>query len=993
MRTFLSWTGIWILLLVPFTLHGQNPGYGNLLERGEMLYNSGRYAEAYREFSEIKDRRERDRKGESLELDYWIAVCADEAGRSDADDLLESFLNRYPGSVYTSRVQFRLGNRAFEEKDFGRAADRYYAVDPKGFDRNEQDEFHFKMGYALFAQERYDKAYPYLVQVDYRSPYYSHAQYCMGYADYRKGAYESAAKFFSSIADDDTYKRVVPFYLLQIEFSRGNYPYVVENGDRILASAVGHRAQEIMRMMGVSWFHRADWEEAARYVAMYEKAGGQMGREENYMCGFSNYMLGNYADAERYLSKTCGPDDRLSQNASYHLADCYLQLGDKNRAMQSFSIASVAGYDETISEDALYNYGKLQYELGGGYFNEAINVLNRYLSLYPTSPHVAQVREYLIAAYYNSRNFDAAYRAITAMPNPDNNVKAALQKITYFRALECYNEGDLETAYSMLDQSLRHRFNAKYTALAGFWQGEILYRQGRFSEACRKYENYIKLSPQSEAENLIARYNTAYGWFNQQNMEKAREWFDDFLARYDEEDSFRADALNRRGDIEYAERSFWSAIGYYDRAAAIGTDERHYSAWQRAMMLGMVDRVDRKIESLEKIIATDGTEYAEAAMYELGRTYIAQEKFSQGAKTLQTFVADYPSSPRRYAALADLGLIYQNLNDNDRALQYYKMIVEEQPYSDAARGAMSVIRSIYVNKNDVNGYFAYAREIGYETDMSGRQRDSLAYAAAQRIYLSGDASRAVEALDRYVEEYPKGSYLPAALYYSGEASMAVGERRTAYERFDQLSRLSGNDYSMRGYRHLATLAMELGEWARASEAYEWIALRSEDAASRAEAREGQLKAVVQIGDLSSIVEVADTILTEGESDELIRSAKFAKAKASAGMGETGKALELYRELAGNVQTVEGAEAAYRVIEADYVAGRYDDAEKAVYAFADQNPPSSYWLGKAFLTLGDIYARMGDAFQARATYQSIVDGYVPVDDGIVDEAKRKISELK
>ena len=32
------------------------------------------------------------------------------------------------------------------------------------------------------------------------------------------------------------------------------------------------------------------------------------------------------------------------------------------------------------------------------------------------------------------------------------------------------------------------------------------------------------------------------------------------------------------------------------------------------------------------------------------------------------------------------------------------------------------------------------------------------------------------------------------------------------------------------------------------------------------------------------------------------------------------------------------------------------------------------------------------FQARATYQSVADGYTPTDDGIVDEAKARIALL-
>ncbi len=51
------------------------------------------------------------------------------------------------------------------------------------------------------------------------------------------------------------------------------------------------------------------------------------------------------------------------------------------------------------------------------------------------------------------------------------------------------------------------------------------------------------------------------------------------------------------------------------------------------------------------------------------------------------------------------------------------------------------------------------------------------------------------------------------------------------------------------------------------------------------------------------------------------------------------------------------------------------------------------MGKAFLILGDIYVAKNDAFQAKATYQSIVDGYSDKTDGVVDEARQKIEALK
>ena len=91
-------------------------------------------------------------------------------------------------------------------------------------------------------------------------------------------------------------------------------------------------------------------------------------------------------------------------------------------------------------------------------------------------------------------------------------------------------------------------------------------------------------------------------------------------------------------------------------------------------------------------------------------------------------------------------------------------------------------------------------------------------------------------------------------------------------------------------------------------------------------------------------------------------------------------------------TAEGAESAYRIIEALYAEGNLDESEKMIYALADSKTPHSYWLGRAFILLGDIYVQRNDVFQARATYRSVVDGYTPADDGIVAEAQAKLLKL-
>jgi TolA-binding protein len=89
-------------------------------------------------------------------------------------------------------------------------------------------------------------------------------------------------------------------------------------------------------------------------------------------------------------------------------------------------------------------------------------------------------------------------------------------------------------------------------------------------------------------------------------------------------------------------------------------------------------------------------------------------------------------------------------------------------------------------------------------------------------------------------------------------------------------------------------------------------------------------------------------------------------------------------------TAEGAEAYYRLVENDYLNGEYEAAERKVYDMG--NCGSVYWQAKMFLILGDVLVQQNNTFQARATYQSIVDGYTPTDDGIVAEARQRIASL-
>ncbi|MCD8172407.1 MAG: tetratricopeptide repeat protein [Alistipes sp.] len=985
-------------LSLSFAIQPGSPGrLAGHLDRGVELYEAQRYRAALEEFGKARQEASDAPYQTVVKIDYYLACAAALTLDPMAMERLDSFLENYPGSIYSNDIRFAKANLLFDMGKYDQALNEYRLVIPAEFTSAERDEYHFKIGYSYFrlgGNNNYNAARQHFGNVSADGTYGIHATYHTAYLDYVGGDYRAAKRVFQSLASSPAYGPVVPFYLLQIEFLEGNYDYVLREGDRLMESARGEREAEIARIMAESWFHKGDYGQALRYMDKYRQHRGTMGREENYIVGFSSYMRNDIADAERYLSLVVGPDDRLTQNAAYHLAASYLRSGDKVRAMQSFSMAAGAGYDDAIREDALFNYGKLQYELGGGVFNEAINVLNRYIAEYPSGARTNEAREFLVAAYYNSNNYEAAYEAIKQVPDPDNNLLTAFQKIAYFRAMEYYSNGDYATALRMLDESLQNRFNPKYTALTQFWKGEILYREGRYEQAIPQFNEYLALSPATEREYGMAQYNLGYCYFNLGRYGEARTWFDRFLRSSHASGSLKADAYNRVGDTYFTAREFSRAVSNYESAAALGTPERYYAQYRKAVTLGFTSGNNAKIEALRGIVAAGEGNYIDEALYELGATYLAADRFNEAVTVLGQFTDRYPTSEKYLSALSNLGLAYQNLSNNQQALRYYQMVVDRAPSSAEARNAMIALKSIYVDMNDVDGYFNFAQRSGIETETGAQARDSLSYAAAERVYLSsgGDPARGIGAFTDYLDKFPRGVYRPNALYNLGDLYARTDSDR-AIAALEELAGMHYNQFTVRGLENLSALAYENGRYDKAAEAYIKLAETAVNPQTVAAAYSGYLKSVAAGGSNDRIVEAADRVLAQGGiSADVRREASFAKARSLSVMGQETAAMELYRTLATEVQSLEGAVATYMVIESMYEAGQSDAAEKAVMDFAAGNTPHAYWLAKAFLVLGDIYIQKGDTFQARATLQSIVDGYSPSDDGIVAEARAKIDSL-
>ena len=141
------------------------------------------------------------------------------------------------------------------------------------------------------------------------------------------------------------------------------------------------------------------------------------------------------------------------------------------------------------------------------------------------------------------------------------------------------------------------------------------------------------------------------------------------------------------------------------------------------------------------------------------------------------------------------------------------------------------------------------------------------------------------------------------------------------------------------------------------------------------------------------IAAANLVLADKASQEdEVLEAKYLKAKSLQQTSRRDEAFAIFKELAKAPKTEYGAEANYLMIQDAYDRGQYKEVQDLVYAFAEKG--EGYYLAKSFIVLGDSFADQEEFAQAKATFESIRDGYKGDDDipGAVRMRLEKLEEI-
>jgi tetratricopeptide (TPR) repeat protein len=990
------------ILISQVSFSQKNYSYGTIeyeYKRALELYQKEKYGAAQPHFLKIIEKMDGFESEITTNSSYYAAMCSVHLFNEDAEFLLNEFISNHPESMKTRKAIWELALFLYKTKKYTRAIVYFEQVDKGILTEDEQFEYYFKKGYSYFARKKYDKASQSFYEIkDKPSDYYGPANYYYAYIAYKNENYETALIGFKRLQDDENFKGIVPYYILQILYGQKKYDEIVKYGPGLLENAIPGREAEVAKFVGDAYYQLENYEEARKYLGLYAEKSKSISREDRYELGYVNYMLEDYEKAIPYFVGMGGVKDLLGQNAYYLLADCYLKTDNKGKAGQAFYTASDMDFDPDIKEDAMFNYAKITYELSFSPFNEAIKVFQKYIELYPGSDKIEEAYNYLVMSYLNTKNYKLALESINKIQNKNNKIKKAYQRIAFYRGLELFGDLRFESALDLFDTAIEQgNFDQEILAKSYYWKGEALYRLKNYRAAIESYNEFL-VSPGAYSLKIfkLAHYNIAYCYFDLKQYTEASRWFRKFL---DQTGGYKgelvANTYNRLGDCAFVNSDYPLSVNYYQKSINLKASNPAYALFQKSFALGLTKKYREEINGYTQLQKEyPSSDFLDDAIYERGRSYI---KIKQNRKALDDFyklLEQFPNSSYYAKALLQIGLVFYNSDQNEKAIETYKKVIEKFPGSPESRSALTGLKTVYVDMNEVDAYFSYVRTLGGSfANVSVSEQDSLTYLSGENLYMAGNCERALVVLGNYLQKFPEGSFVLNAHFYRAECLASSGNIQEALKDYNYVVKQSKNVFSEPSLLAVSDINYNSGNFADALDAYVMLENVADAGAGKLTARLGQMRCLYKLGNFNSVIESGQKVLdSENVTEEMKREAHFKMAKSLYKSGKFNEALVHFEKVSNEIKSEEGAESKYRIAEIYFRQGKTDESEKVVKEFVDENTPHQQWMARIFILSSDISLKKNDLLQARYTLQSLIDYYEVNDDGIKEEAKKKLNAI-
>jgi len=578
------------------------------------------------------------------------------------------------------------------------------------------------------------------------------------------------------------------------------------------------------------------------------------------------------------------------------------------------------------------------------------------------------------------------------MQNPSATVKRIYPRILFGRALELINDGSLPAADALLDKAIEGADQSMLLPEINFWKGEIAYRLNKIDDAIHYYFEYLKSSrTNGEVNPVDAKYNLGYCFLKKENYRQAQGFFEQVVKTPQINSSpLEQDAYLRFADCFYMNRDFRTSLNMYNKILDYSWPAADYASFQKAMISG-VNNGNEKINLLNSVIRKfPASNLIPDANMEIANTYLSNEQFKEALPYLKNIISSVGNDVLKPRAYLRAGIAYYNMNNNKESLNEYNALLKNYPNSPEAQDALDNAKIIYVEEGRSGEYVNFAKSMGM--DITPTQEDQLSYQEAEVQFNNGNFIVAAQKFEDYLNKFPDGKYSLEANYYKSEIYFNQKNWGKAAAGYGAVADKAPNKFAERSLVQAARLNFfNLKDYGNAEKYFSKLKDFATTQENTMEAMRGLLRCQYELEKWSDALDNAKNLLAQkgiGTDDKILANMAIGKSYQTTNQCET--ALSYFRTVASLSKAAYGAEARFQIADCQFQQGQLKDAEKSAFEVINKSGSYEQWVTRAYLLLGDIYFKEKDYFNAKATFQSVVDNAKEED--LRQQAQQKLSQV-
>ncbi|MDR0793431.1 MAG: tetratricopeptide repeat protein [Chitinophagaceae bacterium] len=908
------------------------------------------------------------------EAKYYSIVCSlllkDVSAVKDAKEFIEFQYN----APYIEMMCFQLAEYLYHEQAFDDAVKYYDKAGNANLTNTEISNMMFHKGYCLFNIRKMNEAKPLFNSIRQipADPNYFNANYYYGFISFYEHNYADALSAFQVIDNHPLYKSTVPYYVADIYYLQGNAGMCIEYGEAALKNGDQYYENELKLLLGHAWFEKKNYKKALPYLEEYVTKAENISREDLYEISFCYYSENRWDKAIAGFKQLSGKNDSLAQNSMYLLGDAYLRTGNKAGARNAFLFCSLNSSIASQKEISLFNYAKLSADMG--YQDAALTGFKNFIQQYPRSVYAAEAKELLVNVLANTNNYKDALALVQSIGTESEIVQKVYPQILYGRAVELINDQRPDEADKLINKIFTAPYNEQQIQPAYFWKGEIAYKTNTLNVAEYALQHYLQDPVTNGEVNAVnAHYTLGYTYLKAQQYEMALSNFQEVSETTSASaTNVQQDAYLRSADCYFMQKQYPKAVQMYDAVINNRLPNADYAYYQKAIIAGAYGRLPEKIAFLQTFDQKYSSSSLSAdANMEMSTAYMANENFQQAIAPLTAVVNNPNAASLKPKAYLNLGACYYNLNNNDKALENFRLLISGYPNATESDDATDYVRNIFVHAQQPGEYAKFMRDNGKNVSFS--EEDSLTYTVAATA-LDEQSASAQTALEDYLTKFPEGKYNIDAHYSLAGIYNSKQDYTNALRQYEYVAGKAPNKFA-----EIATLEaarinyFQLKDYAKATSYFQQLKNIATSSGNKLESMRGLLRCQYKQGQWNddAVANAKDLLQQSGIAADDKQIANMIIAKNAAQNGNVFEAEKAYKSVIALGNSEYSAEARYRLAENLFVNANYKEAETAAFDVIKKAGSYDYWITKSYILLGNIYYKEKDYFNAEATLRSVV----------------------